>query len=61
VDEDEIDIDTGIVSGGAGDVAMKAVSRAVEMCMNRDADALVTAPISKEAIHLAGYLFPGHT
>ena len=44
-----------------GRLAMRAVERATDACLRGEADALVTAPISKEAITLAGYRFPGHT
>ena len=31
------------------------------MAMNKDIEAIVTAPISKESIHFAGSKYPGHT
>jgi 4-hydroxythreonine-4-phosphate dehydrogenase len=55
------EVDYGIVSGTAGALAMKAVEVAVDLCLSREADAMVTAPISKEAIGLGGYSSPGHT
>lgn len=51
----------GIISGDAGKASMKAVQKGIELCLNGSADALVTAPISKEAINKAGYHVPGHT
>lgn len=51
----------GEVSAEAGRMAMQSVEFAVRACLSGAADALVTAPISKEAIRLAGYPFPGHT
>jgi len=45
----------------AGAIAMQAVDQAVSLCLNGEVDAVVTCPISKEAISLAGYDFPGHT
>lgn len=45
----------------AGRLAMRAVERATDACLAGEADGLVTAPISKEAISRAGYEFPGHT
>lgn len=51
----------GRVTAEAGRLAMAAVARACDRCLEGAADALVTAPISKEAIHAAGYAFPGHT
>ncbi len=40
---------------------MIAIERAVRAVQGGEADAIVTAPISKEALHLAGKPFPGHT
>ncbi len=37
------------------------VEEAVRMALDGTADAIVTAPISKEAARLAGFKFPGHT
>ncbi|MBI2921901.1 MAG: 4-hydroxythreonine-4-phosphate dehydrogenase PdxA [Planctomycetes bacterium] len=45
--------------GGAA--AMAALRKAAAMCLAGEADAVVTAPISKEALKLAGEPFPGHT
>lgn len=53
--------ETGRVTASAGRMAMRAVERATDMCLSGSADAMVTAPISKEAISLAGYTDPGHT
>ena len=54
-------IRTGELSKEAGQAAVDAVKRAVDLIDEGKADALVTAPISKEAIRLAGYPWPGHT
>jgi 4-hydroxythreonine-4-phosphate dehydrogenase len=51
----------GKISADAGDLAMKSIRLASELCMNQHADAIVTAPIHKEAISKAGYPFEGHT
>ena len=51
----------GELSKEAGQAAVEAVTRAVELIAAGRADALVTAPINKEAIRLAGYPWPGHT
>ena len=51
----------GETTGTGGRLAMRAVERATKACLEGEASALVTAPISKEAITLAGYRFPGHT
>ncbi|MGE0798257.1 MAG: 4-hydroxythreonine-4-phosphate dehydrogenase PdxA [Lautropia sp.] len=54
-------IPLGTVSAEAGSVAYASIVRAVEMVQAGAADAIVTAPISKEAINLAGHPFSGHT
>lgn len=51
----------GQISAAAGRIAMRSVERATDLCLGGEADAMVTAPISKEAISLAGYTDPGHT
>ncbi len=52
---------TGTVSAAGGEWAYRAVARAVELVQSKQADAIVTAPLSKEALHLAGHKFEGHT
>ena len=44
-----------------GEASMRSVSDAIESCLTGSSDAMVTAPISKKAISLAGYQVPGHT
>ena len=51
----------GEVSAAAGKWSYLAVERAVRMTQAGDIDAIVTAPLCKEALHLAGYPFEGHT
>ncbi len=51
----------GQTNACAGKLSMDAVSAGIDACLSGQADALVTAPISKEAIHLGGYRVPGHT
>jgi 4-hydroxythreonine-4-phosphate dehydrogenase len=46
-------------AGGAASIAW--IECAVQMALDRRIDAVVTAPISKEAIRKAGYDWPGHT
>ncbi len=54
-------VEWGETTADAGRLAMRAVERAVDACLAGEADAVVTAPISKEAIARAGYRVPGHT
>jgi len=44
-----------------GAAAINYVRRAVELCMSGEADAMVTAPLNKEAVALSGRAFSGHT
>jgi 4-hydroxythreonine-4-phosphate dehydrogenase len=55
------DLHPGVVQPASGYAAFLAVSKAVDLAMKKEIDAVVTAPISKEAIHLAGYNYAGHT
>ncbi len=52
---------TGRLSAAGGHAAVAAVRRAVELLEAGRAAALVTGPINKEALRLAGYPWPGHT
>lgn len=45
----------------AGYFALQAIRKGVELCKKRKAQALVTAPVSKYAVHLSDSSFIGHT
>jgi 4-hydroxythreonine-4-phosphate dehydrogenase len=51
----------GRLSAEAGDAAVRYVKRACALARTRDIDAIVTAPLNKEAMHAGGHLWPGHT
>jgi 4-phospho-D-threonate 3-dehydrogenase / 4-phospho-D-erythronate 3-dehydrogenase len=51
----------GELRGEYGLAAIAYVKRAVELCMSGAADAMVTAPLNKEAVALSGIPFSGHT
>ena len=53
--------DPGQFSIKAGRAAMQAVECGIDACLHNHTQALVTAPISKEAVNKAGYHIPGHT
>lgn len=55
------EIETGKITAIGGEWAYRAVKKAAEMTQAGEADAIVTAPLSKEALHLAGHHFEGHT
>ncbi len=54
-------VPVGIVSAGAGQAAYDYIERAVRGIQAGWFRGMVTAPINKEALHLAGIPFPGHT
>ena len=51
----------GKASAMGGKAAVAYIEKATGLALDGDVDAIVTAPINKEGIHLAGYPFPGHT
>ena len=51
----------GQISAEAGNAAAQCVVWAARSALRGDIAALVTAPLHKEALHLAGVAFPGHT
>jgi 4-hydroxythreonine-4-phosphate dehydrogenase len=44
-----------------GRACVSYIKRAVELVISKQVDAIVTAPISKEALKMAGLKWPGHT
>ncbi len=60
-DNFEGEIQPGELTASSGAVAMKSIEKCIKLVQNGDAHAMVTAPISKEAVNLAGYHIPGHT
>ena len=51
----------GKVDAACGKAAYEYIERAARLALHREADAVVTAPISKEAIKQAGVPYFGHT
>lgn len=51
----------GKVKAEYGKASIEYLDKALELIMQRQIDCLVTCPISKEAVNLAGFDFPGHT
>lgn len=54
-------IEAGVISAAGGLAAARAVEAAFAATRRGLADALVTGPLHKEALHAAGYDVPGHT
>lgn len=61
IDEPQTPIQAGVLSADGGRLAYLAIEKAVALAMRGDVDAIVTAPLNKEALSLAGYRYPGHT
>jgi 4-hydroxythreonine-4-phosphate dehydrogenase len=55
------DFHFGRLDARYGQAAIDYVRTATEMCLRGEADALVTAPLNKEAVALTGRAFSGHT
>ncbi len=51
----------GKITAEASRTAVAAIERAVQGCLAGELDAMVTAPICKEGLKLAGIPWPGHT
>src|SRR5579875_544028 len=51
----------GVLDARYGQAAVEYVRTATEMCLGGEADAMVTAPLNKEAVTLTGRPFSGHT
>jgi len=51
----------GKITVEASVTAVAAIERAVRGCLDDELDAMVTAPICKEGLKLAGVNYPGHT
>ena len=55
------DIEEGVRSEKAGRASIACIEKAVAMALSDEVKAVVTAPISKRSIHMAGSPYPGHT
>ena len=55
------DLPFGRLDARAGDAAFRYVERATHLASAGRVGAIATAPLNKEAMHLAGHKYPGHT
>lgn len=55
------EFEPGRISASTGRAAYAYVNRAIDAALAGDVAAVATAPLNKEAMHLAGIDFPGHT
>ncbi|MBX3437679.1 MAG: 4-hydroxythreonine-4-phosphate dehydrogenase PdxA [Planctomycetaceae bacterium] len=51
----------GTLDARAGEAAFQCLATAIDMALAGDVQGIVTAPLSKYALHLAGHDYPGHT
>jgi len=58
---DPATIPPGQLAVDAGRAAVEYVFRACDLTMAGQVDAVVTAPLNKEAMHMAGFSYAGHT
>ncbi|MFZ5832124.1 MAG: 4-hydroxythreonine-4-phosphate dehydrogenase PdxA [Planctomycetota bacterium] len=59
--DDVLDVDPGRIDARAGDAAFQAVVTAARLALDKQVDAITTAPLHKKALHAAGHNYPGHT
>jgi 4-hydroxythreonine-4-phosphate dehydrogenase len=59
--DDAVAAPPGVVDPRSGEAAYRCVTAATRWALERTIDGLVTAPLSKSALHAAGYHYPGHT
>jgi len=57
----DADVPVGRCTAAAGELAFRTVIAAVDLAVRGQVDGIVTAPINKEALALAGHPYPGHT
>src|SRR5215213_2423176 len=55
------DLPFGVLDAQAGDAAFRYVEKATELASAGRVGAIATAPLNKEAMHLGGHKYPGHT
>ncbi len=55
------DLPFGELDARAGAAVFEYVRRATELALEGSVGAVATAPLNKEAMHMGGYKYPGHT
>jgi len=60
-DDSVLEVPPGTVDRRAGEAAYQCVCAATRLVQERYADGIVTAPLSKAALHAAAHFYPGHT
>ncbi len=56
------EFELGVAQASCGEAAFRVITSAIDLALRGLCDAVVTAPICKEALHMAGHTkWPGHT
>jgi len=58
---EKLGIQKGFTQKESGKIAFESFIKAINLAKEGKIDAIVTAPINKKALHLAGYKYNGHT
>jgi len=58
---DPLKIQMGKPAAMTGAASAEYVIKAADLALTEKVDAMVTAPLNKEAMHMGGYNYPGHT
>jgi len=61
VGNENVKVTPGKITKESGFISGTAIAAAIELCVANEYDAMVTAPISKEALNLGGFNYDGHT
>ncbi|MBN8906334.1 MAG: 4-hydroxythreonine-4-phosphate dehydrogenase PdxA [Rhodospirillales bacterium] len=61
VGPERVPVEPGVMSAEGGRLAYLAIERAVRLALDGAIAGIVTAPLNKEALNLAGYHYSGHT
>jgi 4-phospho-D-threonate 3-dehydrogenase / 4-phospho-D-erythronate 3-dehydrogenase len=56
-----LDVPPAVIDRRGGQAAYDALLAAAQLALAGEVDAIVTAPLHKGALHLAGHHYPGHT
>lgn len=59
--DDVVDVPAGVIDRRAGEAAYQCVCAATKLVQQGGAEGIVTAPLSKAALHAAAHFYPGHT
>ncbi len=51
----------GKIHKASGKISGDSINYAARLCLKKEYSAMITLPISKEALNLGGYNYPGHT